>query len=83
MLVLSEILYPGWEAQVDGRVVPIEAYADILRSVQIPAGEHQVVFSFWPRSFFIGAAISTLAWLAMLGLGIAGLVQWKKTRSLN
>jgi len=82
-LVLSEILYPGWEARVEDQAVPIEAYAEILRSVQIPDGKHLVVFNYRPRSFFIGAAISVLAWLAILGLGIAGLVQWKKTSSLN
>jgi hypothetical protein len=81
-LVLSEIHYPGWVAQVDGRQVPIEVYEDILRSVQIPDGDHLVTFSYRPRLFFIGAGISVLALVGMVGWSAVWLFKWKSTGSI-
>ncbi|MFQ5613070.1 MAG: YfhO family protein [Anaerolineae bacterium] len=69
-LILTDTYYPGWEARVDGRPVPIEAVDVLFRSVAVPAGRHQVVFEFRPRSFRWGAWISGVTlglWLALLG----------------
>jgi hypothetical protein len=59
-LVLSEIMYPGWLAQVDGRQTTIIAYEGILRSVELPDGAHQIVFEFRPTSAYIGLALFTI-----------------------
>ncbi len=60
-LVLTDAMYPGWRAWVDG----IEAevfHADLLfRAVRLEAGEHRVVFRFRPRSLYAGAGISLAA----------------------
>ncbi|MCC6887492.1 MAG: hypothetical protein IT536_03065 [Hyphomicrobiales bacterium] len=48
VLVLHESDYPGWVAEIDGRRVPI-LRADILfRAVEVPAGDHYVVFRYAP-----------------------------------
>jgi hypothetical protein len=39
-----------------------------LRAVDLPAGEHQVVFSFCPWTLFTGAAFSLLALAALIYL---------------
>ncbi len=64
-LVLSEIVYPGWRAQVDGVRVPIGTTAGILRSVDLPAGEHQVILTFVPASVFVGLGLAIVAILAL------------------
>jgi uncharacterized membrane protein YfhO len=59
-LVLSDVHYPGWTATVDG--VPTHIYRTnyILRGIQVPAGDHSVVFTFRPLSVYLGWAISAL-----------------------
>ncbi len=69
-LVLSEIAYPGWQARVDDAPAPVEAYAGMLRSVELDAGEHEVVLEFIPASLYWGAAIGALALLALVVLKV-------------
>ena len=60
--VFSEVYYPaGWVARLDGtEELPIELDEDsgLLRSINIPAGEHTLVMSFEPASYRRGEAIS-------------------------
>ncbi len=60
MLVLSELYYPGWEARVNGRVVPITEVHGGLRGVPVPQGESQVTVDYAPRSVTFGAIITVL-----------------------
>ncbi len=77
LAVFSEIFYPaGWKATIDGQEAEILRADYILRALQIPAGQHEVVFSFEPRSFIVGSTLSkvfsVIALLAMcLGLYVA------------
>jgi hypothetical protein len=64
-LVLSEIAYPGWKAQVDGRPALINGATGLLRSVELGPGMHEIVFTFAPGSMAWGAGIGVLA-LAVL-----------------
>jgi len=69
LMVLSEIYYPaGWKAYVDGRETKIYKTNYILRSVQLPPGEHEIVFKFAPASYRLGAWISVTTLLLLLGL---------------
>jgi len=43
-LVLSEVIYPGWVAAMDGTPAPIATYQGLLRSVDVPAGRHEIIF---------------------------------------
>jgi len=67
-LVLSEVLYPGWQAWVDGQPVAIELYEGLFRSLDLGSGLHQVVFEFRPPTVFVGAAIAGIGWLAVLAI---------------
>jgi hypothetical protein len=60
VLVLSEIVYPGWQAQVDGEPVAIQAYRGLLRSVILPEGVHQVSFALRPASLLLGLIVFLL-----------------------
>ena len=55
-LVLSELAYPGWRVHVDGERAEIQTVMGLLRAVEIPAGQHEVVFLFRPLSVYAGLA---------------------------
>jgi hypothetical protein len=71
LLVLTDHLYPGWTARVDGRAVPIRRAYHALRAVAVPAGRHAVRFEYEARIVWIGAAVSAAAALVTLGLLLA------------
>jgi uncharacterized membrane protein YfhO len=65
-LILSEINYPGWIATVDGVKQIIEPAYDILRSLQLEKGDHEVYFRFRPISVFAGLVLSSVGWILIL-----------------
>ena len=77
-LVLSDTYYPGWRATVDGHSTPVYLANTLVRAIQLPEGEHTVVFSFWPPDFMVGATISGLTMLASL---IALAVLWRRRKN--
>jgi hypothetical protein len=68
VLVMSEIIYPGWEATVDGEVARIHATDYLLRSVAVPAGAHRVEMRYLAPAARNGAIISLLSLLVLGGL---------------
>ncbi len=58
ILVLSEIYYPDWKVEVDGRPAEMLRANYVLRAVALPAGEHDVVFSYDTSLLKKGAVIS-------------------------
>ncbi|MSQ23321.1 MAG: hypothetical protein EXR58_02030 [Chloroflexi bacterium] len=67
LVVLADADFPGWVARVDGIPSPILRTDYLFRGVLVPAGEHEVVFSYEPRSIPIGLLI-TLATAATVTL---------------
>jgi uncharacterized membrane protein YfhO len=67
-LVLTDIWFPGWKCIVDEHSVPIYRADFLFRAVPVPAGEHEVVFTFAPRSYCCGR------WITGLALAIAAAV---------
>jgi hypothetical protein len=59
-LVLADTFYPGWLATVDGVPVPIRRANTAFRAVDVPAGEHEVVFEYRPVSVWIGMMVSCI-----------------------
>ncbi len=70
LVVLSEVYYPGWQAWVDGRRVPVRRADTILRAVEVPAGQHEVLLRFRPTSVYLGAGLSLLTFVLLLGYTI-------------
>jgi len=68
-LVLTDSIYPGWQATVDGRPAELLPANILFRAVPVPAGSHTVLFEFKPASFWWGAIISGVA-LALTGAGL-------------
>jgi len=75
-LVLSDVLYPGWRAWVDGQEVPIEEANGFARAVAVSPGTHHVEYRFEPPSVFWGFRISGLA--IVVSLGVAAWYVWRR-----
>lgn len=67
-LVLSEVWYRGWQAQVDGQPAPVRRANWIFRAVPVDAGEHTVELWFAPATFAAGGVISVSSLLGCLAL---------------
>jgi len=60
--VFSEVYYPGWKATLeDGTPVDIFRADWTLRGAILPAGNHELVMRFEPRSYALGSNISRIA----------------------
>jgi hypothetical protein len=70
-LVLSEIFYPGWTATLDGSPVNVYRGDYVLRTIPLPAGRHRIELNFMPFTFVIGAVISLMSIIALLGVVVA------------
>ncbi len=79
-LVLNELYYPGWRVTVDGLPATIQPTNYALRGVCVPAGNHQVTFTFAPRIAVIGAALSVVA-LAAVGVAVLFLLLKRRASS--
>jgi hypothetical protein len=68
-LVLYDLNYPGWEVTVDLKPSKPLTIENMYRGVEVPAGQHTVVWTYRPKSFYIGVVISgfTLFVLAAVG----------------
>jgi hypothetical protein len=69
-LVLSDTYYPGWQARVDEKPVPILQANAFFRAVLVPEGRHQVRFEYrpshWRLAWGLTAGAALLAGLLMI-----------------
>lgn len=72
-LVLTDLLYPGWVAEVDGE--PVQPQPDpLFRVLDLGPGEHHVVWRYRPMDFYVGLLI---AGVTVLSLAAAAVV-WRR-----
>jgi len=81
VLVFSEVFYPeGWKVSIDNEPATHFRANYILRAMVVPAGTHEIVFRFEPRSYHAGEKVS-LAFsvlLVVLLLSATGLHIYRK-----
>jgi hypothetical protein len=63
LLVLTDAFYPGWQARLNGKAARIYQADGMFRAVFVPAGRHEVVFTYAPELYLVGRRISVLACL--------------------
>ena len=66
--MFSEIYYSnGWNAYLDGSLVPHQRVNYVLRGMEVPSGNHTIEFKFEPQVVKTGSSIA-LASSALLGI---------------
>src|SRR5690606_24914941 len=72
--VFSEVYYPkGWNITIDGNPAEMIEVNYTLRGLNIPAGNHTIVFSFEPEVVKTGGTISlivSIVALLVIGFGV-------------
>lgn len=69
-LVFSDLYYPGWKVEVDGKEKEILPANYLVRAVELSPGQHEVRFFYDPLSFKTGAIVSGTTLLALVLLGL-------------
>ena len=64
---------PGWRATVDGRPVPVHRWDSVMLQVTVPAGDHDVVLTYWPQLLNLGLAVAAVTAAALV---IAAVTAW-------
>ncbi|MBL7648068.1 MAG: YfhO family protein [Candidatus Hydrogenedentes bacterium] len=70
ILVLADTFAPGWHAYVNGAREPILKVNGMFRGVYLPAGKHNVTFTYAPLSVTLGLLTSGLALIGCLGWAV-------------
>lgn len=78
ILVLLDLDDPGWSVTVDGQPAESLRIDNLFRGVRLEPGEHHVVWTYRPRSFVWGAALS-LGTLLLLA-AVAHIRFWHPSR---
>lgn len=65
--VFSEIYYKdGWNAYLDGKLVPYYNVNYVLRGMEIPAGNHEITFKFEPKVIKEGKIFSLISYALLI-----------------
>lgn len=71
-VLIADTWYPGWSARLDGADTQLYRANYLFQAVRVPAGEQTLSLRYRPRSFLLGAALSTAAlvfWLCAWAWG--------------
>jgi uncharacterized membrane protein YfhO len=83
LVVFSEIFYPvGWKAYIDGNEAPIMRANYLLRALQVPAGDHEIIFRYELASYGWTSTVSMAGSIlvVLLTLGLVGMEIRKKLK---
>jgi uncharacterized membrane protein YfhO len=76
MLFLSDSYDQGWSAKIDGNYAKIFKADYAFRAIFVPKGKHDIVFSYYPKSYDLGLKVSAVS----LVLGVLIILILKRER---
>ena len=77
IMVMTDVIYPDWQVEVDGRAASIMAVDVFARGVAIGPGEHEIVFRYRPLLTWVGMG---LAGAALVLTAVAALALARRDR---
>jgi uncharacterized membrane protein YfhO len=82
LAVFSEMYYKdGWNAYIDGKMIPYMRANYVLRAAVIPAGNHELVFKFEPQVIQTGRNISLISYGLLLLIPLGWYFKERKTKA--
>ena len=85
LVVFSEVFYDkgGWTALIDGKEVPHFRSNYILRTMVVPAGQHEIEFNYTPYARMLGNKISAAASVVCIFLivGCTGFAIYRRRKA--
>lgn len=66
LLFISDNYYPGWKVSIDGENGKIYRADYSFRAVPIVKGDHEVIFSYYPKSFDLGLKVSLITFSSLI-----------------
>jgi hypothetical protein len=84
LALFSEIYYPqGWKVSVDGEEVPHFRANYVLRALELPAGKHQITFSFQPDVVKFGGRVSLASFIILVLVVVGGIIYRVKYKQIQ
>jgi len=80
LVVLADLWFDGWTAELNGEPVPIVRTNHALRGVVVPAGTSTLVFSYAPAGFTAGIRLMAVALVVLAGWGLIGVRRARRDR---
>jgi hypothetical protein len=71
-LILSEVVYPGWRAKINGEDVALSSHEGLFRSVELLEDENLVEFQFQPWTVKVGA------WITLITIILLAVIWWRR-----
>lgn len=82
-LIVSQVDYPGWKAEVQGRLYAVTPYNSVLQAIELDEGATTVELSFRPERWTLWlavAAIGGLLWLLTAAVVVSHAIGWMSWR---
>jgi hypothetical protein len=68
VLLLNDRYDPNWQVSIDGQPAKLLRCNYLMRGVEVPAGEHEVVFAFRPDTKYLYVSLAAI----VLAIGLVG-----------
>jgi len=65
-IIISESFHPGWIAIEHEKPIPLQPFLDAFISCHVPAGEHEIMLDFAPKSFRLGLRFTQIGLFLIL-----------------
>ena len=83
LVELDEQADKGWSVTVDGHEAPLVTVDGLYAGARVPAGHHEVRFSYTPRGFRLGLVLAALGVLILVATALLAIRERRTNRDRN